>query len=126
MSISKICNIEYLQDKKILKMEFLRGSQINAEIATKLIEHASEVSLGEMHANLVDMRNMMFMSKEARNIFAESDKTNVACIAVILNSKFQKSLGNLYMRFNKPKIKTQMFYDKTKALEWIKNTLKEL
>jgi len=121
---TKLYELKYDEDQKILSLIFKRGSSINGEIAKKLVELSSEISKNEPHANFVDVRDMMFMSKEGRAVFGNSNKSTVLCIAVVINSKFQKSLGNIYLKFNKPKINTRLFENQEDAMSWIKQVLK--
>ena len=122
---NKMYDLTYNDKEKILSLIFKRGSSIDGKIAEKLVELSSEISKHEPHANFVDMRNMLFLSKEGRSVFGNSDKSTVLCIAVVINSKFQKSLGNMYLRFNKPIINTRLFENEVDAMSWIKEVLNE-
>ncbi len=119
----KLFELEYNKEEKILKIFFKKGSSIYLETAKKAVEHSSVITNNEPHANCADLSQMMYISKDARKFFAQSDKSSVICIAVIINSKFQKSMGNFYMKINKPIIKTQLFDSEPKAIEWLKEQI---
>ncbi len=122
---NKIYELTYNEEDKILSLIFKKGSSIDGDIARKLVKLSSQISKNEPHANFVDMREMFFLSKEGRKVFGDSDKATVLCIAAVINSKFQKSLGNMYIRFNKPIINTRLFENEIDAILWIKEVLKE-
>ncbi len=121
---NKIFEVEYNDQEKILRLVFKRGSTINLEAAKEVMD-SIRASKNETLANIVNTKEMLFMSKEARSYFAANNKETVLCIAVIINSKFQKSLGNMYLRFNKPKINTRLFEGENEAVSWVKEVLKE-
>ncbi len=110
--------IEMLNDE-ILSLRFLPKTDINLEIAKETVEASSKVSQNRMHANLVDMRKMIFMSNDARKYFAKQNKETVYAIAVIINSKLHRSFANLYLKINKPNIPTKMFDTEEEALKWL-------
>ena len=72
-----------------------------------------------LHGNLADVRNMTFMNNEARKHFSQQNKSSVAAIAVVINSKFQMTLVNLYQKINKPLLPTKFFEAQPKAEEWL-------
>ena len=105
---------------KILKIEFIPKSDINLEDAKEIVRIASEVAGNVTHCNLVDMRRMTFMNNEARKYFAQQDKATINAVGVIINSKVQRSLVNLYFKFSNPVKPTKMFETQEDALVWLK------
>lgn len=42
------------------------------------------------------------------------------CDAIVIRNLAQKIMGDFYIKFNRPKMPTKIFYSVEKALEWIK------
>ncbi len=109
---------------KILKIDFLPKSDIDVNDAKEIVRIAGELSGSIKHVNLVDMRKMTFINNEARKHFAQQDKSTVYAIGVVINSKVQRSLVNLYFKFNQPIIPTKMFDTPEDAIAWLKTQIK--
>jgi len=123
-TINNVVKITYL-DEKILHIKFVKGSSVDLKESDEIIELSSKLSKNETHANLVDTSEMLFMSRLARANFAKQDKSSVVAIGVVINSKLQTLLANMYLSINKPLINTKMFdnFDDTK--NWLISQLRE-
>jgi len=108
---------------KILKIEFVPKSDINLEDAQEIVRLSSEITGNIPHCNMVDMRKMTFMNNEARKYFARQDKETVNAVGVVINSKIQRSLVNLYFKFSKPIKPTKMFETQEEAMAWLKTQM---
>lgn len=123
INIDKVATISY-SDEKILHLKFFKGASVDDKIAEQLIEASSKISNNEVHANLVDTSEMMFMSRAARQVFAQQERNYIICIAVVINSKLQSVLANMYLSINRPKIQTKMFDNYEDANNWLKEKMK--
>ncbi len=96
-------------------------ANIDAEHMLELKEANKQLTQGMPYAVLVDSGEYTSITKEAREL-AASDKFKDVTIAnaIIVNSLGHKIIGNFYMNINKPKIKTKIFSDRDKAIEWLK------
>jgi hypothetical protein len=122
-TIDKLATVTY-RDDKVLHLKFLRGSSIDIAEAEKVIALSSKLSNNEIHGNLVDTSEMMIMTRSARAHFAKQDKSNLIGIAVVINSKMQSILANMYLTINKPVITTKMFDNLSDAENWIISQIK--
>lgn len=61
------------------------------------------------------------ISKEARELAASQDfsKRTVA-MAIVVESRWSRILANLYIRVNKPKLKTKIFDEREDAVDWLR------
>ena len=107
----------------ILRIIFLPKTDIKVEDAKKIVEVSSRVSAGKKHCNLVDTREMLYMNNEARKYLAMQDKSTVSAIGVVIHSKFQRSMANLYLKFSNPVIPTKMFDREEDAIDWLKSKM---
>ena len=118
-NIAELCYSE----EGILTMRMHKKSNIDIDEAKKIHEAASQLSGDKVHCNLVDIRNMTFMSSEARKFFGVQNKKTVKAIAVISNAAFHKPLINLYMKFSRPSLPTKFFNEEAIAKNWLKEQL---
>jgi len=123
-TIDNVATITLLENN-ILKIKFLKGSSIDVKESETIIELSSKIANNKLHANLVDTSEMMFMSRMARANFAKQDKSDVVAIAVVINSKMQSILGNMYLSINKPVITTKLFDNYTDAENWLETKFSE-
>lgn len=122
-NIPGIANISYNDSDSILTISMEYKSDISLEKA-KVISHEVETITGDkLHANLVDIRNMTFMSGDARKYFGEKNKKTVIAVAILSNATFHKPLVNLYLKFTRPSLPTKVFNTEKDALSWLKERL---
>lgn len=114
-----------LDDNQVLTMKMLPKSDINANDATKICEIASQLSGSTIHGNLVDISEMTFMDKAARQVFSSQNKGTVPAVAIVSNSIIHKSIVNMYFTFSKPIIPTKAFDSREKAYEWLVSMIKD-
>ena len=108
----------------ILRIKLLPKSDIKVEDAKKIVDASVRISGGKKHCNLVDTREMLFMNNEARKHFAKQERSTLCAVGVIINSKFQSSLANLYLKFSNPVIPTKIFDNETNTIEWLKSKMR--
>lgn len=118
VTIDNIAEITY-KENCILVMKMAQKSTINLDEAKKIVEETEKLVGEEDHCNLVDISEMTFMSGEARRLFGNQRKKSVMAVGVVMNSKFQRALVNLYQKINRPVIPTKFFEDANKAEEWL-------
>ena len=123
VSIENIADVKYT-DEGILYMIMQKNSHIDSEGASMITEAASELAGDKVHANLVDIRNMTFMTGEARKHFGSQNKKTVKAVGVVSNAMFHRPLINLYLKFSRPLLPTKFFNDEDPAREWLLEQLK--
>ena len=62
---------------------------------------------------------------DARRAGASEEYTkHVSALALYSNKSYEKIIGSLFLKINKPKVPTEFFDDRDKAIAWLKNQAK--
>ncbi len=121
-TIPGVTTIDFEEDR-IVKIKMLPNSNIDVEAAKAIFETVNDMAGSVKHVDLVDVREMIFMSREARSYFGNMESKNILAIAILINSIFHNTLMNLYLKFNKPQIITKAFDKEVDALDWLRGKL---
>src|SRR3972149_1367626 len=108
------------KDDQIFRYTFLPKSDIDLDTVKEMVRIADEWSKGmPSSGNLVDTRQMTFISSDSRKYLAAQKREQLKGIAIVINSKLQSGLANLYMKFSKPMTPTKIFDDSMEAEVWL-------
>jgi hypothetical protein len=88
--------------RNILRMKIRDKSTIDADAAHKIVGTANRMTGYRIHANLVDIRQVTFISSEARKLFGSQNKSTARAVAIVMNSTLHRPLMNLYLKFSSP------------------------
>lgn len=113
------------EEENILIIKILPNASVDLDTAKAIVEAAEEISGPDMHGNIVDIRDMVFMSRDARKYFAEQSKSNVVAVAIIMKSLFHNALVNLYLDISDPAIPTKAFEKDIDAIDWLRDKLSQ-
>ena len=81
---------------------------------------------GKPYAVLVEVEEMVAVSKESRELVASRDfKRFTIAEAFVISSLGHKIIANFYMQVNKPHILTKIFSDRDKAVIWLKQRMQD-
>jgi hypothetical protein len=108
----------------VLIMQMAHKSKIEISDAIEIVKAAEKIAGNKVHANLVDIRQMAFMSSDARKYFGDQDRSNVAAVGILMNSKLHRAIVNIYMKINKPVLPTKFFDNENKAKDWLRIKVK--
>ncbi len=114
---TKVADIFY--NDKILNIKFRKGKSIELDEAKEVYHACDKIAGNEIHANLIDSREIQFMTDESRKYFAAQDKSSVVAIALLATNRIQITLANFYLKFSKPKIPTKLFNSEPEARKWL-------
>ena len=95
---------------------------ITLAIAKELVQARLEISEGKSYPVFNQGIQLTGMDKDARDYLASDEgRTGVNAGALYVDSVFNYFIGNFFLKVtvNKPKIPTQIFNDKQKALKWL-------
>jgi hypothetical protein len=111
-------------DELIFYYTVIDKVEIDLDTADKMAE-AGEKLGGHVEkcANLIDIRKMLFIGGPARNSLAQAAPSNLKANAIVMNSKLQSTLVNLFLRFSKPVINTRIFTEVEPAESWLRMQL---
>ena len=115
-----------IEEEGIIKIKILPNTSIELVTAIDIVKSAGKIAGPYIHANLVDIRDMVFMSREARAYFGEQDKDIVIAVAILMKSVFHGALANLYLTITMPRIPTKIFEREIDALDWLRKKLEDV
>ena len=70
-------------------------------------------------ANLVDIRDMMFIDSKTRAYAAAQYRPHVAGTAILIDSKISSYFANIFLKFSQPKVPTRLFTNEDDAVRWL-------
>jgi len=114
----------FFEDNKYLHIIFKPKISIDLNLAKEISEATYKLTGNTPHGNIVDTRQGMFVSSDARKHFASQTSDGVVGVAIFINSRVQSGLANLYFKFTKRKIENKLFNDESAAKAWIDSKLK--
>lgn len=110
---------EIWKEDDILYCSF-NQSVIDLKLLQELYEVRCMLCAGRPHLDFHDMRKIKYVTKEAREFFANPEHRHlVKAGAVLINSKVQAIIGNYYLKIQKPLIPTRFFYTTNGAMAWL-------
>lgn len=102
--------------------EFIDSNDINLMKKINL-----QLSDNRPYVLLVDSKEFSSISKDARELSASKEMAKVTYAkALLVHSLAHKLVGNFYINVNKPFIKTKIFTDRQKALNWLEQQHEKL
>lgn len=119
--------ISVIQDN-VLLIEYETGKLITTHNLSELKKLRENLLGNQKYHSITDSRDgLLNLSDEAKAYIAEENQSSRMRLsdAVIVNSFAKKIEIELYVRFNKPTVKTKVFTDLNKALCWIESLEKE-
>jgi hypothetical protein len=111
--------IGYDERDDFVVVRFTPEIGIELEHAERIIAGVLEAAAGRLHGNLVDARGLLFMSGEARARFARQSPVALSGTAIVVESKVQRMLANLYLSVARPGNTTRLFDDEVSARKWL-------
>lgn len=80
---------------------------------------------GKPYCILVTAGHLSSISKEAKELTASKDfAQNTIAKAILVDSLGHKIVGNLYLKINKPYIKTKVFTSRALAIAWLQSQIR--
>jgi hypothetical protein len=115
-----------IEEEGVIKIKILPNTSVDLGIAKDIVKCAGGIAGPFIHANMIDIREMVFMSREARAYLGKQDKAIVIAVAILMKSIFHGVLSNLYLTITKPLIPTKVFEKEIDALDWLRKKLSEI
>ncbi len=116
-----------IQDN-VLLIEYETGKLITVHHLYEQKKLREKLLGNRNYHSITDARDgLLNLSDEAKSYLADENQSSRSRLsdAVIVNSFAKKIEVDLYIRFNKPVVKTKVFTDLNKALCWIKSDTNE-
>lgn len=107
-------------ENDVLYIIFKDGVDVDLEGILESKQARIDLQKGKPMKVLVDMCGLFHISKEAREVAAEDQHTDMSiAMALVSNSLGTRMISNFFIKINKPKTPTKMFTNKDKALLWL-------
>ncbi len=116
--------IDIWVEQEIIFIIFKQNIAITLDVAKGIVKERLKISDGLKRPVLIDIRNLTLIDSASREYLVSDVATYLLNAGGILfDSSFKNYLaviaGNIFIKIDKPKIPTQLFTDKEKALEWL-------
>lgn len=112
-------------DDQIYKYIAINNCTIDIDTLQKMTKTGDEWNGTRLCANLVDVRDMLFIDSKTREYAAAQYRPHVAGQAILINSKVSSYFANIFLKFNKPKVPTRLFTQEEEALGWLKEQMQK-
>lgn len=111
----------WIEDGILMEIFKPQVSSLQLTIAKKVIEDRLTVSNGVTRPLFVDLCNVKSIDAETRKFFAADYSLQYINVsAFLMHSYVSYYGGKLFLMFDKPKVKTELFRSQAKAIEWLK------
>jgi hypothetical protein len=112
-------------DDNIFRYIAINNCTIDMDTLEKMTQTGDSWNGTNLCANLIDVRNMMFIDNKTREYAAAQYRTHVAGQAILIDSKISSYFANIFLKFSKPKVPTKLFTDEDDAIKWLKKQMEE-
>ena len=118
---TRSATIEWGQDA-ILHIVMASGAEVNCTDVHAITQASIQVR-GELKVPvLVDIRGVKSATRDARQAGMENIVVETTtALAIIIGSPLSATIGNLFVKVNKPVYPTRLFPSMEKATTWLKN-----
>tara|TARA_Y100001968_G_scaffold268344_1_gene258660 strand:- start:37 stop:414 length:378 start_codon:yes stop_codon:yes gene_type:complete len=109
-----------IDSKRIIYVDYKAISEHGLEHAKQVVAACAELA-GESRCPVIAdiTRVKVGANREARDYYAsEEASVHKSAMAMVVDSVFQRLLGNLFFRINRPPYPTKMFSNRDKAEAW--------
>jgi len=110
-------------DDQIYRYIAINKSTIDMDTLEKMTKIGDEWNGDKLCANLVDIRDMLFIDSKTREYAAAQYRPYVAGMAILMDSKISSYFANLFLTFSKPKVPTRLFTKEEEAIKWLKEQM---
>jgi len=104
--------------------DYHEGIELSLIDAKEEVERAKIISKGEKVLQIVYLDKVKKVSMLAKQYYAGEESAKVwIAVALLAKSPLSRTIGNLFLKVNKPSFPAKMFSDKKKAMAWLKGFL---
>ena len=103
----------------ILFFEYKPNIILDLEVAKIVVADRIHFQNEESFPVLCDVRGIVNTDKSGRDYLARSGSVLTKAVGLIVNQKVSLTIGNFYLRINKPTVPTQLFTNKDDALAYL-------
>jgi hypothetical protein len=112
-------------DDQIYRYIAINNCTLDMDTLEKMTQVGDSWNGDRLCANLIDVRDMMFIDAKTRAYAAAQYRPHVAGTAIIVDSKVSSYFANLYLKFSQPKVPTRLFTREEDALKWLQEQMQK-
>lgn len=106
---------------KILSLKIIRPVIIDLEFAVRITEDRLRLQKDKIYPVLYDLNLAIAVDKPARDYLALYSPILCSCAAIFANSNVSKTIFQFYKKVSKPKVKTEIFSEQSKAVVFLQH-----
>ncbi len=110
-------------DDQIFRYIAINGCTLDIDTLEKMTKTGDEWNGTKLCANLIDLRDMIFVDSKTRAYAAAQYRDHVAGQAIVIESKISSYFANLFLKFSNPKVPTRLFTNESDAEKWLKEQM---
>ncbi len=110
-------------DDLIYRYIAINNCTLDMDTLEKMTRTGDEWCQERLCANLVDVRNMLFIDSKTRAYAAAQYRPHVAGQAILIDSKISSYFANIFLKFSQPKVPTRLFTSEDEAVAWLKEQM---
>jgi hypothetical protein len=112
-------------DDQIYRYIAINKCSLDMDTLMKMTEFGDAWCQERLCANLVDIRDMMFIDSKTRAYAAAQYRPHVAGTAILIDSKISSYFANIFLKFSQPKVPTHIFTNENDAIRWLKEQIQK-
>lgn len=112
--------VSMLLKDDIMYCKFADELKLNLRIARLVVAERMRISQGKKYPCIFDLRGLSSVTRDARHYLATEGSNLVIAGALLVKSNISKTIGNIFLTLNKPKVPAKIFTDRQSALKWVK------
>ena len=112
-------------DDQIYSYIVINNASLDIDTLEAMTKVGDEWNGNKLCANLIDLRDVLFIDSKTRSYAAAQYREHVAGQAILIESKISSYFANLFLKFSKPKVPTKLFTDETEARWWLQEQMKK-
>lgn len=110
----------WIDEQNLLRFEALPVKEHNLDDAKINVQKAFELVNGKKHLALIDIRNAMDVSRDARKYYAGEENSKVILKgALLIDNPISSVIGNFFLGLNNPVFPVKLFTSQEKAISWL-------
>jgi hypothetical protein len=112
-------------DDKIFRYVAINNCTLDMDTLEKMTVVGDTWCGEQLCANLIDIRDMLFIDSKTRAYAAAQYRPHVAATAIVVESRMSSYFANLYLKFSRPKTPTRLFTNLEEAESWLREKISE-
>lgn len=106
-------------DGEFLCARYAADLHLSLDVAKACVEARIFFTKGLAFPLLIDMRGIKSTTREARLYMASVGATLVKAAALITGSSVNRTIGNIFLKIDRPPVPLKLFISEVKARQWL-------